>query len=272
MLYGSKAISASDVFLAMQGLGDHETYVVVAEQRVPRTWVVIIVGAALGVAGALMQALTRNPLADPGILGINAGASLAVVTAVAFLGIHGITAYVWFALVGATLAAIGVYLLGGAGRANVTPAKLTLAGVAISMAISAMVQTVLLSNQEAFNEFRYWASGSVEGRGWDVFATVAPFIVIGLILALITAPALNALALGEGGDIGQSGQCRGEAADELSVLVLAGQVRPGGAAGDVVGHQIHGGVDITAGPGPVVALDDSHRIARRFGHDAPRCW
>ena len=74
MLYGSKTISASDVFLAMQGLGDHETYVVVAEQRVPRTWVVIIVGAALGVAGALMQALTRNPLADPGILGINAGA------------------------------------------------------------------------------------------------------------------------------------------------------------------------------------------------------
>ena len=135
-----KRISASDVFLAIAGLGDHETYVVVAEQRVPRTWVVIIVGAALGVAGALMQALTRNPLADPGILGINAGASLAVVTAVAFLGIHGITAYVWFALVGATLAAIGVYLLGGAGRANVTPAKLTLAGVAISMAISAMVQ------------------------------------------------------------------------------------------------------------------------------------
>ena len=251
MLYGSKAISASDVFLAMQGLGDHETYVVVAEQRVPRTWVVIIVGAALGVAGALMQALTRNPLADPGILGINAGASLAVVTAVAFLGIHGITAYVWFALVGATLAAIGVYLLGGAGRANVTPAKLTLAGVAISMAISAMVQTVLLSNQEAFNEFRYWASGSVEGRGWDVFATVAPFIVIGLILALITAPALNALALGD-----DTGKALGVQVTRTRTLVIIGVTLLAGAATAAVGPIMFVGLAV-----PYLARNLRHRSA-----------
>ena len=136
----------------------------------------------------------------------------------------------WFALVGATLAAIGVYLLGGAGRANVTPAKLTLAGVAISMAISAMVQTVLLSNQEAFNEFRYWASGSVEGRGWDVFATVAPFIVIGLILALITAPALNALALGD-----DTGKALGVQVTRTRTLVIIGVTLLAGAATAAVG-------------------------------------
>lgn len=168
------------------------------QQRLPRTIVVVLVGAALGVAGALMQALTRNPLADPGILGINAGASIAVVAGVAFAGVTGINNYIFLAIVGALLASIMVYLLGGAGRNSVpSPARLTLAGVAISMAISSLVQAIILSNANAFNEFRYWAAGSVEGRGWPVLEHIWVFIVLGLVFAFASAPSLNALSLGE---------------------------------------------------------------------------
>ncbi|ERJ45434.2 iron ABC transporter permease [Corynebacterium pseudodiphtheriticum 090104] len=170
----------------------------VLQQRLPRTIVVVLVGAALGVAGALMQALTRNPLADPGILGINAGASIAVVAGVAFAGVTGINNYIFLAIVGALLASIMVYLLGGAGRNSVpSPARLTLAGVAISMAISSLVQAIILSNANAFNEFRYWAAGSVEGRGWPVLEHIWVFIVLGLVFAFASAPSLNALSLGE---------------------------------------------------------------------------
>lgn len=170
---------------------------VIAEQRVPRTLLVIAVGAALGVAGCLMQSLTRNPLADPGVLGVNAGASLAVVVAVAAFGVASIWFYLWFAFAGAALAAVGVYALGGAGRSQASPVRLALAGVAISMAVSALVQTVILADQNAFNEFRFWAAGSVEGRGYPVLAAVAGFIAAGLVLAAISAPALNVLALGD---------------------------------------------------------------------------
>ncbi len=197
--------------------------VVVLEQRLPRTLVLVVVGAALGVAGALMQSLTRNPLADPGILGINAGASLAVVLAVAVTGISGIGFYLWFAFAGAAIAAIGVYLLGMAGQASPSPVRLALAGVAISMAVASLVQMVILANANAFNEFRFWAAGSVEGRGYSVLFATGGFVVIGLVLACCLAPALNALALGE--DAGRAlgvrvGLIRGLAV--VAVTVLAG--------------------------------------------------
>ncbi|WP_245802992.1 FecCD family ABC transporter permease [Corynebacterium phocae] len=227
---GSNALSLSEVYTALTGDGGTTAHTVVVGQRVPRTLVVIIVGAALGVAGALMQALTRNPLADPGILGINAGASLAVVAGVAFAGVQGIGSYVWLGMLGAVVASVGVYILGGVGRASVTPARLTLAGVAISMAISAFVQMVLLSNQRAFNEFRFWASGSVEGRGWDVFGTVVWFILIGLALAFIAAPALNALTLGE-----ETGKALGVKVGQTRTLVVASVTLLCGAATAAVG-------------------------------------
>ena len=169
LFFGSNNISPGQVWASLSNNGDTTTDTLVLQQRLPRTIVVVLVGAALGVAGALMQALTRNPLADPGILGINAGASIAVVAGVAFAGVQGINNYIFLAIVGALLASIMVYLLGGAGRNSVpSPARLTLAGVAISMAISSLVQAIILSNANAFNEFRYWAAGSVEGRGWPV--------------------------------------------------------------------------------------------------------
>ncbi|MGI0540875.1 iron ABC transporter permease [Corynebacterium aquatimens] len=166
-------------------------------QRVPRTILVILVGSALGVAGALMQALTRNPLAEPGLLGVNAGASLSVVLSVAIIGVADIRLYVWFAFLGAAIATVAVYVLGGGVRADASTAKLALAGVAISMAVSSLVDFVNLSNKEVYNEFRFWAAGSVENRGYPVMYAVIGFIALGLILAVITAPGLNAMALGE---------------------------------------------------------------------------
>ncbi|MFT3833280.1 MAG: iron chelate uptake ABC transporter family permease subunit [Micropruina sp.] len=197
--------------------------VVVLDQRLPRTLVLVVVGAALGVAGALMQSLTRNPLADPGILGINAGASLAVVLVVALTGLSGIGFYLWFAFAGAAAAAVGVYLLGMAGSSSPSPVRLALAGVAISMTVASLVQTVILANANAFNEFRFWAAGSVEGRGYPVLVATGGFILAGLLLACCLAPALNALALGE--DAGRAlgvrvGLVRGLAV--LAVTVLAG--------------------------------------------------
>ncbi|MDK8552118.1 iron ABC transporter permease [Corynebacterium pseudodiphtheriticum] len=198
LFFGSNNISPGQVWASLSNNGDTTTDTLVLQQRLPRTIVVVLVGAALGVAGALMQALTRNPLADPGILGINAGASIAVVAGVAFAGVQGINNYILLAIVGALLASIMVYLLGGAGRNSVpSPARLTLAGVAISMAISSLVQAIILSNANAFNEFRYWAAGSVEGRGWPVLEHIWVFIVLGLVFAFASAPSLNALSLGE---------------------------------------------------------------------------
>ena len=197
LFFGSNNISPGQVWASLSNNGDTATDTLVLQQRLPRTIVVVLVGAALGVAGALMQALTRNPLADPGILGINAGASIAVVAGVAFAGVQGINNYIFLAIVGALLASIIVYLLGGAGSSVPSPARLTLAGVAISMAISSLVQAIILSNANAFNEFRYWAAGSVEGRGWPVLEHIWVFIALGLVFAFASAPSLNALSLGE---------------------------------------------------------------------------
>ncbi|WP_150461164.1 FecCD family ABC transporter permease [Nesterenkonia ebinurensis] len=194
---GSRSIGLTEVWQVLLHPQETTEGVVVMQLRVPRTVIAVVVGAALAVAGVLMQSLTRNPLADPGILGINAGASLAVVMAVAITGIASITFYLWFAFLGAAAAAVGVYLLGSVGRQSATPARLALAGVAITAALSALVQTIILTNQEAFNEFRFWTAGSLEGRGLDITAVVAPFIAAGALCALALAPTLNALALGD---------------------------------------------------------------------------
>ena len=193
---GSRAIPPGEVWQALVDPDNSVVATIVRGQRVPRTLLALVVGSALGVAGAVMQSLTRNPLADPGILGVNAGAGLAVVTAVALSGFVGIWFYLWFAFAGAALAAVAVYSLGALGGA-VTPVRMALGGVAVSAAAGSLVQTVILTDQRAFNEFRFWAAGSLEGRRWDILVAVVPFVIAGLLLAAAVAPALNALALGE---------------------------------------------------------------------------
>lgn len=219
---GSNSLAPTRVWeLLLHPDGSHDS-VVVHELRLPRTAVAVCVGAALALAGAVMQALTRNPLADPGILGVNAGASLAVVLGVV-LGVGtGVSSYVWCAFAGAAVAAVGVHLLAGGGGVA-APARLALAGVTVSAALAAVTEALILSDQRAFNEFRFWVAGSLEGRGWDVLSTVGPFLAVGAVLALALGPALNALSFGD--DTGRAlgvrpGWVRGAAL--LSITLLAG--------------------------------------------------
>ena len=171
--------------------------VIVRQLRVPRTALGLLVGLALGVAGALMQGHTRNPLGDPGLLGVTAGASLAVVLAIAWFGIGTPSGYVWFAFAGALAGTVLVYVIGSAGRGGPTPVTLALAGAALSALLYALVRAVLVSDQRTLDSFRFWVVGALAGRGADVAWQVAPFIAIGLVLAIANAPALNLLGLGE---------------------------------------------------------------------------
>lgn len=200
---------------------DH--HLIVIRSRLPRTVLALVVGAALGMAGTLMQSVTRNPLADPGLLGVNAGASAAVVVAIAFLGVRTVSGYLWFAFGGAALAAVAVYLLGTARRSAATPARMALAGAALSMVVGAATNAVLLSNEQAFDTFRYWAVGSLQGRGLEITLTVLPFVLGGLVLALALARPLNAMALGDETSraLGTS-PARTRASAAVAVVLLAG--------------------------------------------------
>ena len=195
--YGSKPIPLGDVldaFFAFDGSNDH---LIVRSLRVPRTAVGLGAGIALGLAGALMQGVTRNPLADPGILGVNAGASLGVVIAIYAFGISDLSVYVWFAFAGTLVAAVVVYGLGSLGREGATPVKLALAGAAVSALLSSLTSAVLLLDIATLDQFRFWAVGSLAGRNGDVVRQVVPFLVAGTVLALASTRSLNALSLGD---------------------------------------------------------------------------
>ncbi|MFI1396045.1 FecCD family ABC transporter permease [Streptomyces sp. NPDC020681] len=165
--------------------------------RIPRTALGLAAGAALGLSGALMQALTRNPLADPGVLGVSAGAAFAIVLAVGVLGLGSLYGYIWFAFAGAMAASVLVYLLGGLGRSGATPVKLALAGVAVTSLLFSLTSAVALTNPDALNRYRFWSAGSLANQNDDVLMRVLPFLAVGAVLALACAPALNSLALGD---------------------------------------------------------------------------
>ncbi|WSL95865.1 iron ABC transporter permease [Streptomyces sp. NBC_01718] len=165
--------------------------------RVPRTALGLAAGAALGLSGALMQALTRNPLADPGVLGVSAGAAFAIVFSVGVLGLGSVYGYIWFAFAGAMAASVLVYLLGGLGRSGTTPVKLALAGVAVTSLLFSFTSAIALTDPDALNRYRFWSAGSLADQGDEVLVRVLPFLAVGAVLALACAPALNSLALGD---------------------------------------------------------------------------
>lgn len=169
----------------------------VAHSRLPRTTLGLLVGAALGLGGAALQGVTRNPLADPGLLGVNAGAAFAVVIAIAWFGVSTLAGYVWFALAGAALASVVVWVVASTGRRGATPLTLALAGAATTAGLVSLTTAVLVSDQAVFDRYRFWQVGSVAGRGWPVVATVLPLLVVGALVALATGRLLNGLALGE---------------------------------------------------------------------------
>lgn len=220
---GSRYIPPGEVLSVLVNPDDSQASSIVHGLRIPRTALGIATGMALGMAGAVMQALTRNPLADPGLLGVNAGAALAVVIGVSAFGISTAIGYLPFAFVGAGIASVMVYLLGSAGRSGATPVRLALAGVAITAALSAVIDAITLMDPKTFDQYRFWAVGSLNGRGAEVFWQVLPFIAVGVVLALFLGPSLNALAMGD--DVGRAlgaSITRTRVLSGLVIMLLAG--------------------------------------------------
>ena len=174
-----------------------EASIIVHTLRIPRTVVGILVGAAFGVSGAVIQALTRNPLADPGILGVNAGAGFAVTLGVGLLGISGITGYIWLAFLGAAGATVLVFMIGSAGRGSASPVTLVLAGVALGAVLTGFSTFLTLIDPDTFDALRNWGVGSIARTGLADTMQVVPFLMGGLLLALLLSGSLNAIALGD---------------------------------------------------------------------------
>ncbi|WP_233617589.1 MULTISPECIES: FecCD family ABC transporter permease [Actinomadura] len=196
---------------------------IVHELRLPRTVLGILVGISLGLAGAVMQALTRNPLAEPGLLGVNGGAALAVVIVIGFFDVDEVLVYVWAAFAGAAGAAALVYAIGARGRGGASPARLVLAGAAVNAVFSALTAGLMLLSPQSFNGFRFWQVGYLAGRDLGVFWRVLPFVVAGVALALALARPLNAVGLGD--DAGRAlgarpGRTR--ALGALTIVLLCG--------------------------------------------------
>ncbi|MFG2731799.1 FecCD family ABC transporter permease [Streptomyces canus] len=191
---GAKGLSVEQVWHGL--FQDTGTYgdVVVAD-RLSRTVLGLLAGAALGLSGAVLQALTRNPLADPGLLGINAGASAAVVTAITFFGVTSLSGYVWFAFLGAAAVGALVWFLGGSRGA--TPVRLALAGTAISAALYGYLQAVMITDDQALNKMRFWTVGSLSSANNSTIMQVLPFLAVGSLLALALARPLNAMEMGD---------------------------------------------------------------------------
>lgn len=176
---------------------DNTSETVIRELRVPRTLVGLVAGMSLGLAGAILQGVTRNPLADPGIMGINSGASAFIVVSIMVLGVQGISTYIWFGFLGAAVAIFVVYGVASFGREGATPVKLALAGAAVSAGLYSVTTGVVMTNVDALNELRFWQVGSLAGRYWPVFSQTAPFMAAGIVVALLAGRALNGLSLGD---------------------------------------------------------------------------
>ncbi|MFG2192509.1 FecCD family ABC transporter permease [Streptomyces sp. NPDC048639] len=192
---GAKQIPLDQVWHGLFHYTGSDTDVVVKDVRLPRTVLGLLVGVGLGLAGAVMQALTRNPLADPGLLGVNAGASAAVVSAISFLGVTSLTGYVWFAFLGAAIASAVVYVLGGSRGA--TPIRLALAGTAMTAALYGYINAVMLLDTAALDKMRFWTVGSLASANMSLVGQVLPFLATGTLIALALARPLNAMALGD---------------------------------------------------------------------------
>jgi iron-siderophore transport system permease protein len=191
---GAKPLSLGGVWHGLLDSGSPD-YTVVHRMRLPRTLLGLLAAVALGLAGGVMQALTRNPLADPGLMGINAGASAAVATSIALFGVSGFTGYVGFALFGAAAVAVLLYVVGG-GR-GATPARLALAGAALNAMLFSYVSAVMLLDTASLDEMRFWTVGSLAGAETSTVFRTLPFVALGVLLSLALARPLNALALGD---------------------------------------------------------------------------
>lgn len=247
--FGARVVSLHDVWVALTTDADDVTSAAV-RSRVPRTVLAVLVGAALGMAGAVLQAVTRNPLADPFILGINSGASLLVVCGIAFAGAATMPEYIVFALAGAALAAVLVYTIGSLGLGGPTPLKLALAGAIITAAFTSLSSAILLPRIDVMRVFRFWQVGSVGRAETSDTLLVLPILVLGAAICFASARALNILALGD------------EAAAGLGVSVV--RTRLLSAAGAII---LCGAATALAGPIGFVGLIVPHLCRLVVGAD-----
>jgi len=251
---GARSVPTATVLDALTHYDPTNTdQLVVVTSRLPRTVLGLLVGAALGLAGCAMQGVTRNPLADPGILGVNGGAALAIVLGISVFGVTNAAGYVWFAFGGAAVASVLVYTVAALGREGATPVKLALAGAALTAFFGAFTTALLLRDQQAFDQFRFWQVGSLNGRDLRVTAAVLPFLVVGGLLALVLGRGLNTLALGD------------DVARGLGARV--GLIRVGTAVAVVL---LCGGATAAAGPVGFVGLTIPHVARALVGTDYRR--
>jgi iron complex transport system permease protein len=227
-------------FITFDGSYEH---LVIQTVRLPRSLVALLVGSSLAVAGALMQGLTRNPLADPGILGIESGAALAVVTTTFVFGSSSLTVLTMVAFLGAGVTAILVYLLGSLGKGGATPLNLTVAGAALTALISSLTTAILIISQRTLEEIRFWLAGSLAGRDFDILLSALPFVVIGLLVAFALGRQITTMSLGEDVAKGLGQQTAWvKITTAVSVVLLAGSsvalAGPIGFIGLVVPHMV----------------------------------
>ncbi|GLP81211.1 iron chelate uptake ABC transporter family permease subunit [Mycobacterium antarcticum] len=246
---GTENVGLSTVWQAVTDYRDIGDQWIVQDLRIPRTLLGIVVGIALGLSGALIQGVTRNPLADAQILGINSGAGLFVVAAIAFLGLRSMWSYVWFAFVGAFAAMVFVYLIGMTGRAATTPVRMLLAGVAAGAVMEGISFGIRLRNPRAFDSMRYWDAGALDGHSLAVVGVIAPFVVIGVALCLYVSRGLNAVALGDDLAVAMGGNVvRTRVIGLLAVTLLAGAATAGAGPIGFVGLMVPHAVRWFTGP------------------------
>ena len=248
--FGARKIGFTDVITALFGTETDTLVSRIVKERIPRTIFSIVAGSALAVSGAIMQTITRNPISDPSILGVNTGASLAVVAGIAWFQINTYTQYIFVAVIGAFAAAIFVYGIASLGYGGITPVKLALSGAATSAALSSMVSAVMLPRTEVMNAFRFWQVGSVSGAEWKGMLLLLPIVLIAFLIVVCMIPSLNMISLGD------------ETAKGLGVNVNF--VRGVAAFAGVI---LCGSVTALAGPIGFVGLMIPHIVRMLFGSD-----
>lgn len=197
IVYGYTDTSWKVAIEAFTSFNETNEHIIIRDIRLPRSLIGAVVGGALAVAGALMQALTKNPLASPSVFGINAGAGFFIVIAFSLFSVNNLQAFTWIAFLGAGISACTVYVIGSLGREGLTPLKLTLAGAAVAALFSSLTQGFLVLNEAALDQILFWLSGSIQGRKLDGLIAVLPYMIIAFMLCLYLASKINLLLLGE---------------------------------------------------------------------------
>lgn len=247
---GARNIAFSKVVDVLLGNDPDSLEAAIILQRIPRTVFGILAGGALGISGALMQSITRNPIADPSILGVNTGASLFVVAGIAFFNITVAYQYIWLGITGAGVTAVFVYSVASMGKDGATPLKLALSGSAVSIVLGSLVSTIMLPNNRVMEAFRFWQVGSIGSATWENIMLISPFLIVGFIISMFISGYLNNLALGD------------EAATALGTNVV--MTRTIGALASVL---LCGATTALAGPIGFVGLIIPHIIRLIFGSE-----